>query len=62
MALLRQCLQEVRARHHERDATAGGSGVFGPLMQQPLREPPLPDHADRNPGSRAIASHRRPAA
>jgi hypothetical protein len=62
MALLRQCLQELRAKHHERDAAAGASAAWGTLMQQPLREPSLPGHADRNPGSRAIASHRRPAA
>jgi len=38
MALLRQCLQELRTRQHERHASASGWPQSRPLLQQPLAE------------------------
>jgi hypothetical protein len=62
MALLRQCLQELRTRHHEWDVPAGGWPQSRPMLQQALRELSLPAHAERNHRRREIASHGRPAA
>ena len=38
MALLRECLQELRTKHHEWDVPAGGWPPSRPMLQQPLRK------------------------
>ena len=62
MALLRECLQELRTKHHEWDVPAGGWPSSRPMLQQPLRKLSPLAHAERHQGRREIASHRRPAA
>lgn len=61
MALLRQCLQELRTKHHEWDAPVGSA------MQAKVERPRRPESSlllqgDRSHGGPAIASHRLPAA
>ncbi|WP_280153874.1 hypothetical protein [Piscinibacter sp. XHJ-5] len=61
MALLRQCLQELRTKHHDWDAPAGDWPEPKPVQQARLGCS-LQMQGDRRPGRRAIVRHRMPTA